>query len=101
MGYPSSLENTPPFSENQHMVHPCSEVIATVRHAVDVQQVRTHIDNMARFLLMDVGLPVVNAAVKQIHVAQEVVDERRRWVVIDFVGGDNLFDSALGHHHHS
>ena len=44
---------------------------------------------------------VVNAAVKQVHVAEEVVDERRRRVIVDLVRTADLLDAAVVHHHHA
>src|SRR3569832_1060313 len=38
---------------------------------------------------------------KKIHVADELIDEGRRRVVIDLVGRADLFDLAAVHHHHA
>ena len=48
----------------------------------------------------ELRLPLVDAPVKQIDVAQEVEHERVRRVVVDLVGRPDLLDLALVHHDH-
>ncbi len=46
----------------------------------------------------DHHMTVFDAAVKQIHVAEKLVHERRGGMMIDLGGGADLFDPALIHH---
>jgi hypothetical protein len=53
----------------------------------------------ARFEELDLAL--ADAAVKQVHVAQELQHEGRGRVVVDLVGRALLLDAAVVHHHHA
>src|SRR5262249_48155361 len=83
------------------VLDPGAEMISSVGPAVDVEQVRAHIDDMLRLLLMNVRLAVVDAAVKQVHVAKELVDEWRRGLVVYLIGTADLLDLAFLHHGHA
>ena len=41
---------------------------------------------MIRFVRVNVGRTTVHATVKEINVAEEIVDERRRRAIVNFVG---------------
>jgi len=46
-----------------------SKVISAIRNAVDIQQMRADEYNVLGFALVDIGFPIVNSAVKQVHIA--------------------------------
>ena len=69
------------------------------RAPLDLERVRPYEDQMVGRGLMDVGRAVVDAAVKQIDVAEEVEDERRGRLIVDLVGRADLLDPPLVHHH--
>ena len=48
----------------------------------------------------DHRVPVLHSPVKQIHVTEELVDERRRGMVVDLLRRTDLLDAALVHDHH-
>ena len=48
-----------------------------------------------------VFLGCAQAAMKQIHIAQELQHKGCRWMIVDLVGASLLLDPALIHHHDS
>ena len=75
----------------------CAKVIRAVGLAGDFERVGPHENEMVARCLLDVGRAVVDPAVKQIHGAQEVVDERAGGMIVDFIGRVELLDAALVH----
>src|SRR6516165_7049833 len=62
---------------------------------------RAYEHNMFGFTLMDVGFPIVNSAVKQIHITQELVGEGSCWMFVHVVGSSDLLNLALVHDDHA
>ena len=54
----------------------------------------------AELLVPDLGPAAGDGAGQAVHVAQELVDERGRRMVVDLLGRADLLDMAVAHHHH-
>src|SRR5690349_8184944 len=75
-----------------------SEVVRSRRLTRDIHRVRADEDQLPGLLAVDIRRSVVHAAVEEIDVTQEVINERARRPVIDFVRRADLFDPTAVHH---
>ena len=75
-----------------------AEVGGAARLAGDLEQMRPDEQEMSRGTLVDVRGAIVDAPMKEIHVAEEVVNKRADRMIVDFVGAVELLDAALIHH---
>ena len=77
------------------------KMISTVRNPVYIKRMGPHEHNVFGFALVDVRLPVVDSAVKQVHIPQKFVDEGCGWVFVYVVGRSDLLNLAFVHHDHA
>src|SRR5439155_15008871 len=54
----------------------CTEMASAVRLAINLEEMGANIDNMPCFPLVDISGAAVNPAMKQVHIAEEVVHKR-------------------------
>src|SRR5450755_5723 len=81
------------------VLDPGAEMIATIGQTSNVEEVWTDVDEVTRLPLMNIGFSAVNAAVKQVHIAEEVIHKWGGRMVIDFVRSAHLLDVSVVHHH--
>src|ERR1700733_3081916 len=73
-------------------------MIGPVGLARDLKQVRADERKISGVCFLDVGFSVVDAAVKDVHVAQKIVNEGRGRTIVNIFRTADLFDAALVHH---
>src|SRR5277367_5499148 len=89
MNQGSPLRNRFDFDQGSRRVdvlNPGRKVIPAVGVAINVQQVRPDVDDVLGLLGVNISFSVVDSAVKQIHIAEELVDERRGGVIVTSSG---------------
>lgn len=57
-------------------------------------------DGTGQGLIADTEAMARYSAVEQVDVAEEAMDEWRRWLVVHLGGSADLFDTAAVHQHH-
>ncbi len=101
------LDRRSPLAERLDLHHGASgidvlddgaKVAAAIGLALNLQQVRAHVDQVSRGGIVDSWGFLVNPAVEQVHIAEEVVNERRERVMVDIVRAADLLDAAFVHH---
>src|SRR5579863_340597 len=75
-----------------------AEGVRRLPHARDLEGMRPDKNEMPVRRAVDMRRTVVDTAVKQVHVAEESIDERRRGLVIDLLRRAGLLDATLVHH---
>src|SRR5579872_252939 len=76
-------------------------MVRPARLTSNLEQMRPHKDDITAERFVDVGCAVVHAAVEQIHVAEEIVDEWSGGMIVDFVRTANLLDATFIHDGHT
>src|SRR5947207_1421942 len=71
----------------------CAEVASAIRLAIDLEEMRSNINHVPCFPLVDISLIAFQPAMKQVYVAEEVVHERSCWLVVDLFRRTNLFNA--------
>src|SRR6476660_2700546 len=76
-----------------------AEIWSAVGLAMNLQQVRTYVNQLPRRGIVNGGSVLfVNPAMKQVDVAQKVVDERGHGMMVNLVRTSNLLDAAFIHY---
>src|SRR5258708_20951384 len=82
------------------MLDPGLEMAATVGKTIDFKRMRTHVNDVTGFLLVNVGFAFIDTAVEEIDVAEEVVNKRGRGMVVNLFRRSNLLDASVVHNHY-
>src|SRR5580692_14069 len=75
----------------------CAKIVCALGMPGDLQGVRPHKNQMARGLPVDVRRAVVDPPMKEIDVAQEIIDKRVGRPAVHLVGRSDLFDPPCVH----
>ena len=85
---------------------------AVTRVTADVDVVRAHVGRCGSIgdvvvfgrvnpTATHIGDTIVNTAFEQIYIAEKLVNERRGGMIVDLIGGADLFNLAVVDHHHA